>query len=338
VSAAVIDSGDLPERVKARVVVNPAAAGGRDQARSLREAIGVLAERGWNVEWTTTTHVGHAEQIARSASEEGATVVVVAGGDGTVNEAVNGLAGSATALAVLPAGTGNVLAAQLGMVGTPTPLHRPNPPEAAMALSQARVATVDTAIAHCPELERKRFLMWAGIGLDAAVAHEVEGPARNLKRALGPMAFGVVGLKTVLRAGGVESSIQMDDSRLRDRLLLGVVANIPLYAGTVELTPGARIDDGLLDLALFTGDGLRSGVGHIGAVLSGLAQSDEERSPKRARSVRVVSDKPLPVHLDAEPYGSTPISIEVDPASLRLLVPPTAPERLFQHRTSGEVA
>ena len=313
---------------QARIIYNPAAAGGRERNAPLRSAAGILAQHGWTVSWRETEAAGHAEALAAEAAAEGVKVVVVAGGDGTINEAVNGLVGTDTALGVLPAGTGNVMAAELGLVGVPTPLHRPDLPAAAAAMCRGEVRRVDTGFAQPRAGPGRHFLLWAGIGIDAAVAHAMEGEARDLKRLFGPAAFGAVGLKTVLEAVGTSAIIRTDGEKSRGRLLLGVIANISLYGGTVQLTPDARVDDGLLDVELFMGNDVLATIGHLGAVLTGQRDAGE-RVSRRARRVRIVSSEPLRVHLDAEPFGQTPMSFVVRPGSLWVVVPPGANERLF---------
>jgi YegS/Rv2252/BmrU family lipid kinase len=314
--------------VRARILVNPAAAGGRERGDALRAAAGVLAEAGWTVSWRATDAPGHAQELARTAAHEGMDVVVAAGGDGTVHEVVNGLIDTTTALAVLPAGTGNVLAGQLGLMGVPTPLHRPNLPTAAEALTRGVIRPVDTGFARPRRGQGRAFLMWAGVGLDAAVARLLEGEARELKRVFGPAAYGAVGLTQAV-AAGTPARIRLDDRHMKGRLLLGVLANIPLYAGAVRLTPHARLDDGILDVALFLGHGLWATLAHLGAVLTGQGGTAGERIDGRVARVRVVTAEPVPVHLDAEPFGTTPMTFDVRPSSLRLLVPPGAPAELF---------
>ena len=324
----------MPDPVHARIIVNPSAAGSRDYGQALRSAAGVFAEAGWTVSWRQTAATGHAEVLARQAAEDGIDIVVAAGGDGTVNEVTNGLVGTPAALAVLPAGTGNVFAAQMGLLGIPTPLNRPNLPAAAEALVQGRVRPVDTGFAQPRGLPGRFFLLWAGIGLDAAVAHLLEGEAHELKRLFGPMAYGAVGLKTALEISGTTASIRCDEQRLQaGRLIMGIVANIPLYAGTVQLTPDALLDDGQFEVSLFGGESVFDAIEHVGALLAGLPADDPDRRfVTRAKHVRILTARPLPVHLDAEPFGTTPVSITLRAHSLNLLVPPTAPGGLF----SGE--
>jgi YegS/Rv2252/BmrU family lipid kinase len=340
-----LESKDL----RARIISNPASGGSRDQVSARRAAVGVLAEHGWTIDWRTTRKRGDATHLAREAADMGCDVVVVAGGDGTVHEAVNGLVGTDTALAVLPTGTANVLAAQLGLVGVPTSLHRANLPAVAEELAHGAARPVDLGWAQPRGGDARYFLLWAGVGLDAAVAREIETEARDLKRLLGPAAFGAVGLRrTALGEGGVEAIIRLDDQRIRDHLLLAVVSNISLYAGAIQLAPEARLDDGALNVALFRGQNIlralqsyfggdvRSVMQHLSALLTGRAD-DSRPVTAPVRSVRVIARDALPVHLDGEPFCETPVTIGVRPLGLQLWVPPTAPDLLFGATRSDDI-
>lgn len=316
------------EHLHARVIANPTAGRGRSAA-ALQEAVGVLASHGWTLSVRWTSRAGEAEDLARQAVAEGVEIVVAAGGDGTVNEVANGLVHSPTALGVLPLGTGNVLAAQLGLVATPTPLNRPNVVAAAHSLCSAATRSIDLGLAQPRTGAPRHFLLWAGIGFDAAITHELEHGGQPLKRQFGPFAYGAIGLRAVFEARGTWSRVRLDGRRSQLRILMAVVSNIALYAGAVELCPDARLDDGRLDVELFLGEDLRSAVRHVSSVLMQRRGPDAERIGATARQVQLVARQPLRVHLDAEPFGVTPIRITVVPGSLRLLVPSTAPERLF---------
>lgn len=334
---------DPPEPLsapRAWLLNNPSAglARGRALASDLRTAVGVLAEAGWTVTWHQTSGPEDARRRAAEAVARGIEVVVVAGGDGSANAVLDALVGARTALAILPTGTANVLAAQLGLLGIPSPLLRPDLPAIAARLAEGVVRRVDTGVASSAVAGRRHFLLWAGIGLDAAVTHELEHEGRELKRALGPVAFGAVGLRLGARPGS-PAVVDCDGARRRGRLVLGVVCNIPLYAGAIHLAPGARMDDGALDAALlfgdnvlaalqgFLGDDVRTAVQHLGTVLTG--RPDATVPTVRVRRAWLVAAPPLLVHLDGEPFGRTPVRLAVRPSSLRLVVPPTAPEGLF---------
>lgn len=331
--------------MRAHVVSNPASGGGggagRERRSALRAACGRLIELGWTVSWAHTEEAGHATEIARQAADEGVDIVVAAGGDGTVNEVANGLVGTETALAVLPTGTANVLAAQLGLVALPSTMHRPKLVEAADALHGGRIACVDMGRAVCESGRGRHFLLWAGIGLDAAVAEEVEGMHKELKRLLGPAAFGAIGLKlTALGLAGAKATIEIDGTSIEDTLYLGIVSNIALYGGALHIAPRALMDDGRLDVALFVGEtplaavqrflghDVKSAMQQLGSVLTGR-HGDERPWAQPARRVRISAEPVLPVHLDGEPFSTTPVAVTVEPAALKLVVPRRAPVALF---------
>jgi YegS/Rv2252/BmrU family lipid kinase len=311
------------------VLVNPQAGASRAPA-ALDEALAVLAAAGWALAVQPTGTSREAEDRASAAAAAGSDVVLAAGGDGTVNAVANGLVGRAAALAVLPLGTANVLAAQLGLVGLPSPLHRPDVVAVAEALAAGRPRRIDCGLARPLFAPARHFVLWAGIGFDAAVAHEMEGSGRALKDRFGSLAYGAVGLRSALAQRGTPARIRLDGERIQERLFLAVAANAPLYGGAVDLLPGARLDDGKLDVALFFGEHLGTAARHLAAVLLRRhGARGHRRRLAAAERLRVLAARPLPVHLDGEPFGTTPLRITVLPGALRLWVPPTAAETLF---------
>lgn len=332
--------------IRARIISNPGAgaARGGDVDASLKAAVGLLAAGGWTVDWRRSARGPgvDARALAAEAADAGYDVVLAAGGDGTVNELANALAGRRTALGVLPCGTANVLAAQLGLVPMPSAFRRPDPAAAAAALLQARVQRVDLGWARPWGAARRHFLLWAGIGLDAAITDELEGASRQAKRRYGALAFGTVGLRLARSTGPAEAIVRRDGVRSREPLVMALAANIALYAGTLRMAPGARMDDGRLDLAILAGEGVLSAslswllggvaggerVRRLGALLGRGGEEPRELN-ETVRRLRIVSRPRLPVHVDAEPCGRTPVDIGVRPGALRLLVPDAAPPALF---------
>jgi diacylglycerol kinase family enzyme len=126
-----------------------------------------------------------------------------------------------------------------------------------------------------------------------------------------------------------EAIVRGDDWRVRTGLFMAVAANIPLYAGMADIAPEAVMDDGLLDVAVFSGTDTASILHEAGAVLAERLADDQGRV-RRSSTMRVVASTPLRVHLDAEPFGTTPLTVSTLPRALRLIVPPTAPPSLFR--------
>jgi len=318
------------EELDALVVYNPTA-GPRDVRRELDRVIGYLERRGWRVALRETTKTGDATLFAQEAVAARCKAIFVAGGDGTINEVVNGLVGSSVAMGVLPVGTGNVWAKELGLP-TYTLTHPGRLVEAAQRLSDGDVRWVDVGRAGS-----RYFLLWGGVGIDAEVTFFLEPRPRRTKR-LGALAYLVAGLMVARDFQGVRTTLIVDDRIIRTRTILILVSNIQLYGGLVRITPEARLDDGLLDVRIFKGVGFRWVLRH----LIGVFTSRHLRDPKvvyfRGRRVAVYTAEPTPVQVDGEPIGTTPILFEVIPRALRVLVPRDVSPRLFCHGVDGRLA
>jgi len=342
--------------MKAALIVNPTA-GQRDLRADLQQAIAYLQSQGWDVAIDVTNHWGDGTRFARQAVARGCEIVVVVGGDGTLNEVVNGLVGSDVALGVLPMGTGNVWAAEMGLLPIPTPLHRPDLLAAARALVGGTTRWVDVGLvkgrrlghgagepAWTPEVENlespgeRYFLLWAGVGFDALVTQLIEGPERLMKRRWGALAYGLAGLRMAGSFGSTWATLRLDDEELRARVLLVLISNVQLYAGMVRVAPAARLDDGWLDVCVFKGHGFLYILRHIVGIVTWRHLHDPEVVYRRARRVTVDAADPLPVQTDGEPVGVTPLEVTLMPRALRVIVPPGAPAGLFLPRAGDPKA
>jgi YegS/Rv2252/BmrU family lipid kinase len=269
----------------------------------------ILRSAGWSVDMTPTAGPGDGTRVAREAAAQGYDVVIAAGGDGTINEVVNGLAGTRTALGALPIGTMNVWVRELGM-----PLQ---PRAAAETLLTSHIRPIDLGLAG-----ERYFLLMAGIGFDAAVVNEVRS---REKRLLGALAYVLRGLEIATRSGGTRVRLTVDGKVLRRRALLIVIGNSQLYGGVIKITSRASIDDGLLDLCLIKGNSFLEAPLRVASILLSRHSIDPEIEYHRARSVRIESRERLPVQVDGDHIGSTPITIVVAPGVLQALLPPTLP-------------
>ncbi len=302
---------------------NPAA--GRFPSRLLSErAASVLRAGGWDISLKQSSDGEHITSLARQAAEDHLDAFFMAGGDGSINRAVAGLAGSQTALGILPAGTSNVFAQELGLPVL-TWARWMALEESARKLVNAPVHWVDVGICN-----DQAFLMWAGVGLDAFIVHRIEPRSRWEKH------FAVVhyGTSVVWHAGfwrGMNLKVDVDNQHVAGHFLLGLVSNINLYAGGIlHLSPQARLDDGLMDLWLFEGETLGDTVQLAMDLLSGRYV----RSPKvfhaLFRQLYLESESTLYLQMDGEPViGKNPATITVQPKSLRVLVPEGSARSLF---------
>jgi YegS/Rv2252/BmrU family lipid kinase len=302
---------------------NPAA--GRFPSRLLAErAANVLRAGGWDIALKQSSDGDHITRLARQAAEDHLDALFIAGGDGSINRAVAGLAGSETALGVLPAGTSNVFAQELGLPVL-TWARWMALEESARKLVKAPVHQVDLGVC-----DSQSFLLWAGVGLDALIVHRIEPRKRWEKH------FAVVhyGTSVVWEAGfwrGVNLKVEADNQQVEGHFLLGLVSNINLYAGGIlHLSPQARMDDGLMDLWLFEGETL----GDTVQLALGLLSGRHDRSPSvfhtLFRELRLETESTLYLQVDGEPViGKTPATITVLPKSLRVLVPEGSSNPLF---------
>ncbi|NNJ11036.1 diacylglycerol kinase family lipid kinase [Chloroflexales bacterium ZM16-3] len=304
--------------MRTRLIFNPTAGNAESHEADLSAAAAVWRERGWQVELTPTAGPGDGRRLAREAADEGYDLVVAAGGDGTINEVINGLAGSNTALATLPLGTMNVWARELRL-----PLQ---PRAAATAMLTWQIRPIDLGRA-----DDRYFLLMAGIGFDAAIT---AGVGADEKRRFGALAYVLRGIEQAIRVRGSRTRIQIDGRIISGRVLMVVVGNSQLYGGLVKITHRASIDDGLLDVCVIRGDNGVSAVRRLIAILGRRYSHDPEIEYYRARSVHVSARPRLQVQVDGDAIGQTPMTFTVAPRALRALLPPDLSEDLAQQPAS----
>jgi len=304
---------DPTRPTRALIVFNPSAGQAASFQQDILAASEVWRARGWTVDLRPTAGPGDGTRIARAAALEGYDVVVAAGGDGTVNEVVNGLVGTRAALAALPIGTVNVWVRELGL-----PLQ---PRAAAAAFLDAQVRAVDLGKAG-----ERYFLLMAGVGFDAAVTAEVRA---HEKRRLGVFAYIFRALDLARRFRGTRARIVVDGKLIRTRALMVVLGNSQLYGGIIKFTARASLDDGLLDVCIIKGNTLRGAPLRILSIVLRRATLDPKIEYHRARVVRIETGRPLPVQVDGDHIGYTPMTFESAPGALRALLPPSLPTDLL---------
>ncbi len=307
--------------MRSKLIVNPTS-GPWDVRRELPAVLNHLEDHGWRTTLHQTQRPGEATQLAREAREHGLDAVFVVGGDGTINEVINGLAESPVALGVLPGGTGNVWARELGLP-TRSPLHWLPLVESVKILVPGATRRIDLG-----KVNDRYFLQWMGIGLDAEVTYAME-PRTRTQRRLGALAYVISGVTAAVNLVGTRTRIWIDDKRIYSRSILIVVSNSQLYGGIVRIATDARLDDGLLDVSVFSGTGFGSAVRTVLGVITGLHVHDPRHSFYRGRTIRIETEGPMAVHVDGEPFSTTPLECVVVPRALSVLVPQGARPQLF---------
>jgi len=308
---------------KAYLIYNPAA--GRFPSRILTErAADVLRGYGWDMHLEQTQGGDHITQLAREAVAQSMDAFFIAGGDGSINNAVAGLVNSETSLGVLPAGTANVWSKEIGIPGlTWTRIMALE--ESARDLAKAAVRKVD--VGYCNSTP---FLLWAGVGLDAFIVHRIE-PRSRWEKHFAIAHYASVAMQQASFWSGVNLQVSTDGKEISGHFILGVVSNIHLYAGGyAEISPHARLDDGEMDLWLFAGETLIETLRHAWNLWSGRHLYSDQAQCIPFRQLKLSSDSSLFVQVDGEPINSsTEVCIDVRPQALRVLVPENSPKALF---------
>lgn len=303
------------------LIYNPTA-GPWDMTRALKRLAAYLDKAGWNTEIVQTEQPGDATRYARQAVNAGCDIVLVAGGDGTINEAVNGVVNSDAALGIVPVGTGNILAHQLRMpiLSLVAPFYINDVGD---AVCRSWVQRVDTGVVNA-----RHFVCWAGLGLDAEIAVHMEPRPRYAKR-FRTLPYIVAGFAVASEFRGVRARFLIEGRSFRYRTLMALASNIQLYAAFFNIAPQAHMDDGLLDIFVFKGLGFAYALRHLLSVFSGQAQRDPRIMHVLARTLQVETTPAVAVQLDGDPVGATPATVTIAPGTLRLLAPPQAPRSLF---------
>lgn len=289
--------------VRALLVRNPTSRHALDD-RSLARVVAFAEERGWQVACETSQFPGQITELARRAAGGGVDVVLAHGGDGTINEVINGIAGTAAALAVLPGGTANVWAKEM---------HIDREPLAAIAaMIDGDRRRIDLGRAN-----GRYFLLMAGVGLDGAVIERVTPAA---KRRFGALSYLAAGVPTAMRTRPWRARLRVDGEPTEGALYWMVVGNTRSYGGFRPITHRAVVDDGLLDLAMMQ----HGGVFHLVVDGARMLAGRHDRSPNvryvQARSI-AVETAGLPVQVDGEAAGVTPMLFEVAASALWVIVP-----------------
>ena len=293
-----------PARVA--VVFNPATGGGEAADRK-RDTMEALEGAGLEVLWLETTKEDPGQGQTAKAVAEGVELVMAQGGDGTVMACVTGLAGTEVPLAVLPGGTGNLLATNFDI---PSELDE----AVEVALDGDRVR-LDVAA-----MDDDRFVVMAGIGFDAAMLRDADP---ELKEHLGAVAYVLSGVKH-LRRRPTRFRLRLDDRPPIDRTGQGVlIGNLGRLQGGLPVMPDARPDDGLLDVAVLQTRTMLDWLALAVRVVARRRRKDPQLELFQARRIEIDWDRPQPVERDGDPAGARDhLVVEVVPKALTLCVPP----------------
>ncbi|MFQ5399067.1 MAG: diacylglycerol/lipid kinase family protein [Anaerolineae bacterium] len=320
--------GSESKRVqRATLIYNPLA-GPSNWAGPIELVADYWRARRWDVTIRPTRVPGHATTLAAEAAAAGHALVIAAGGDGTLGEVANGLAGTEVVLAPLPAGTGNSFAKELhilraGRFGAFRLL------DATEALVAGRVQRIDLGRTLVDGQPGPYWLLWAGAGADGYLVQQME-PRPKWSKKLGTLGYILQALTLFPQMPPMKVSVTVDGRRYDDHCLLVVVTNCRRYAGgLLELNPQGLLDDGRFEVWMFRGQGVKETAHHFLQVKLGRHLADDRIVMVSGREVRVETDPVLPCQSDGDDAGTTPLHCVVEPLALRVLIPATAPVDIF---------
>lgn len=288
------------------IILNPAA-----QSEKAIRLINRLEELSKGAEIRLSARPGDGEQLARAAVEEGYTTIIAAGGDGTINEVVNGIAGAAcqgnpkATLGILPVGTMNVFAMELGI-----PL---NSLEKAWAVTErGNIRQLDL-----PKAGERYFVQLGGAGLDAEV---VRRTTRESKKALGPLSY----LVSLAQVAGVKPPpiTIIRDNGMECRGSFVLFGNGRFYGGPFKMFRDGSQTDGLLDVLVFKNQSPWDLFRYMQAILTGQHPNLSDVEYFQSGTLSLNSEEPVPYELDGEMMGYLPLQVTLDQRALSVLAPP----------------
>jgi YegS/Rv2252/BmrU family lipid kinase len=293
---------------RATLISNPKTGRYNSRRRSIQDVATRLESLGVEIDLQLTSGPGDATKIAARAARHGGAEVIVAGGDGTINEAIQGLAGTDTTLAIIPRGTGNVLARELGL-----PLDE----EAALAVvAQGNSRKIYLGVVIDEKTNESRYFgLMAGIGLDASVVGRVDP---SLKKRIGRGAFWVSGLSHLANWNPQPFTLEINGDKYQ--ATFAAIGKAARYGGDLAITPGARLDQREFEVCLIQ---TTSRVRYL-QLLSYAMRNGMPRDKPEVRFVNAVDVKAYgdaQVQIDGELIGALPMRFEIAPHSLDVIVP-----------------
>lgn len=281
---------------------------GTGRAR-LDSAVRILQDAGAAVELIATVGPQTAGELARKAVDAGCDLILAAGGDGTINEAVNGIVGSNVPFGILPAGTANVLANEIGFANRPD--------HAAKQLLEATPVRIALGALERPHQPRRHFVLMAGVGLDARIVYELD---LDLKGKLGKLAYWHGGFR---QFGRPVPRFHLSVNGSQYCASFALITRVRNYGGDFEIARRIRLTDDDFEVVVFQNHQWQDYLRFFGAVMTNRLHSTSGVAITRATHVEVSvpEDQRIYIQTDGEPVGVLPATISTIPDALTLLLP-----------------
>ena len=280
----------------------------------------LLGHRGIEAEARATQGPNEATRLAREAVARGADIIISYGGDGTLNEVIQGMAGSRAALAVWAGGTANVAARDLGLMldieKLADVIAAGKTTRIALGIARACGEAGSTQFAAESQMKERYFLMFAGIGLDASIARNVN---LKLKRRTGEFAFWVSGIKHMATWVAEPFSVEVDGKKYES--IFTLIGNGKGYGGGISITPNARLEDPWFEVSIFPPRA--NNLAYLPDLAKCLRGHPGKSSATivRGRHVRANSSREPLVEVDGEVIGPLPMEFDIAPEALDIIVP-----------------
>ncbi|MGI9106060.1 MAG: diacylglycerol/lipid kinase family protein [Pyrinomonadaceae bacterium] len=299
-----------------RLIFNPhAGRGGPARAARVAHFCELLRARGLEVEAVSTSAPRDAARLAAEAARSGCGEVIVSGGDGTINEALQGLVGTRVRLGIWPAGTANVLARELQL-----PFDADRAAEM-IARGGTRRIYLGCATEEATG-ERRYFFLMAGIGLDASIVERVRP---RLKRRMGEGAFWVSGLSHLARWRPLPFAVEIEGRTYP--ATFAAVGKAAHYGGEIGVTPRARLDEPEFEICLVNSYSRLRFLYLLAHALRPNGAGREMKNVCYVRAIRARAMGEASVQVDGELIGRLPMTFEIVPDPLEVIAPPAAVER-----------
>ncbi|CAN0430886.1 unnamed protein product, partial [Discosporangium mesarthrocarpum] len=288
---------------KITIIFNPVAGSRRDAL--LHDVVTALDKRGWQVSVIGTTGPGNATQVAADAAANSADAIVAAGGDGTINEVISGVVGADIPVGIIPMGTANVLALELGL------------PRRAEAIADI-ISNGSSRRLHLARVDGQRFMLMVGAGFDGEVVHAISS---GMKRRWGKYAFVIRGLQAILANPAQSLTVHADGAQ--HPAAWAVVTNIAHYGGPYVLLPNADPGEAVLTAILFRKAGRPAMCANLLRIGLGIAATATDVKVLHATSLEI-SGPPgatVPVQVDGDAAGTLPVRIAATDQLVQVLAP-----------------
>jgi len=292
--------------MKTLCIINPVAGKGR-AIQAWRSVQGELRQIYSKLDLEYTSCAGDATLVAREAVNKGYQLVIVFGGDGTLNEVVNGLAGSDTALAIVPSGSGNDFARSLGL--------SKDPKQAIATIAVSKKKRLDLG-----RFAGRYFLNMGGLGFDADVAHRING--KRLLR--GQLAYLIAVLQALGAYDSYRVELRIDDQKLEEETIMVSVGNGQYAGGGFRLLPHASLEDGLLDIMVVRKTSRLDIISTLPALYKGTHLGHPKCSFYRGREVNInllEPNKKVFAQVDGQEFQEFPLEFGIIPGALQVIVP-----------------